>query len=75
MKNKKAEKKSYVPIFSLTEKEREEKIRKLEENRLSLTKEIESLLRDFAKASGEKSVGIRKTKVGRAPNDYGFEKK
>ncbi len=43
---------------------------KLEEERLELKKEIEALMKEYAKATGISKYGKRKAKVGKAANDW-----
>ena len=43
---------------------------KLEKERLELTKEIEKLMKKYAKATGLRKLGKRKQKVGKAANDF-----
>ncbi len=43
---------------------------KLEKERLEVVKEIEKLMKKYAKATGDSKLGRRKQKVGKAPNDY-----
>ena len=43
---------------------------KLEKERLELKKEMEKLMKAYAKATGLKKLGKRQHKVGKAPNDY-----
>lgn len=43
---------------------------KLEEERLELKKEIEALMKQYAKATGIRKYGKRKAKVGKAANDW-----
>lgn len=43
---------------------------KLEKERLELKKDMEKLMREYAKATGLKKFAKRKHKVGKAPNDY-----
>ncbi len=43
---------------------------KLEEERLELKKEIEALMKQYAKATGISKYGKRKAKVGKAANDW-----
>ena len=43
---------------------------KLEMEKLALKKEIEKLMRDYAKVSGHKELGARQHEVGKAPNDW-----
>ncbi len=42
----------------------------LELDRLKVKKEIEELMREYAKISGCKELGNRPHKVGKAPNDW-----
>jgi ATP-dependent Lon protease len=42
----------------------------LEKERLELTKEIEKLMKQYAKATGLRKLARRKAKVGKAPNDF-----
>ena len=43
---------------------------KLEKERLELKKEMEKLMKKYAKATGLRKLGRRKYKVGKAPNDF-----
>ena len=43
---------------------------KLEEERLELKKEIEALMKEYAKATGISKYAKRKAKVGKAANDW-----
>ncbi len=43
---------------------------KLEKERLELKKEMEAIMKKYAKATGQRKLGQRKHKVGKAPNDY-----
>ncbi len=42
----------------------------LENEKLEIKKEIEKLMRQYAKISGYKVLGRRANKVGKAPNDW-----
>jgi ATP-dependent Lon protease len=42
----------------------------LEKERLELTKEIEKLMKQYAKATGLRKLGKRQKKVGKAANDF-----
>jgi hypothetical protein len=44
--------------------------KQVEEKKLALKREIEKLMKDFAKESGEKSYSARKYSVGKSPNDW-----
>ena len=43
---------------------------KLENERLELKKEMEKLMKKYAKATGLRKLGKRQHKVGKAPNDF-----
>ena len=43
---------------------------KLENERLELKKEMEKLMKKYAKATGDSKLGKRQHKVGKAPNDF-----
>ena len=43
---------------------------KLEKERLELKKEMEKVMKQYAKATGLKKLGKRQHKVGKAPNDF-----
>ena len=51
-------------------KTRAEMAAKLEKERLQLKKEMEKLMKKYAKATGLRKLGKRAKKVGKAPNDY-----
>ena len=51
-------------------KTRAEMAEKLEKERLELNKEMEALMKKYAKATGQRKLGQRKHKLGKAPNDY-----
>lgn len=42
----------------------------LERQRLEITKELEKLMKKYARATGDKSFSARKYNVGKAPNDF-----
>ncbi|MBO5907908.1 MAG: hypothetical protein J6Q85_07140 [Clostridia bacterium] len=42
----------------------------LERRRLEIVKELEKLMREYAKATGDDKYTRRKFSVGKAPNDY-----
>lgn len=50
--------------------EREAAIRSLEKQRADVNREIEELLRSYAKLSGRAALARRKYRVGEAPNDW-----
>ena len=51
-------------------KTRAEMAAKLEKERLELKKELEKLMKKYAKATGIRKLGRRVKKVGKAPNDF-----
>ena len=51
-------------------KTRKDMAAKLEKERLELNKEIEKLMKKYAKATGLRKLGRRKYKLGKAPNDF-----
>ena len=70
-KNKEVGKLAETAIVS----SRADDARSLEQKKLAKKREIEKLMADFAKESGEKSYKARKYKVGEAPNDWKEEVK
>lgn len=55
---------------STTVSSRSAEAKALEEKKLELKRQIEKLLSDFSKETGEKSYKARKYPVGKAPNDW-----
>ena len=51
-------------------KTRGEMAAKLEKERLQLTKEMEKVMKKYAKATGIRRLGKRSKKVGKAANDF-----
>ena len=43
---------------------------KLEKERLEIIKDMEKLMKKYAKATGNGKIGKRQHKVGKAPNDF-----
>lgn len=69
--NKKKKNKNASTLASSTAvSSRTNEARSLEEKKLSLKAEIEKLMSDFAKETGDKSYKARKHPVGKAPNDW-----
>ncbi len=56
----------------LTSADRDEAIRRLERERLKVNLEIESILKMYAKESGNRALARRKHKMGASPNDYSY---
>lgn len=69
--NKKKKDKNASTLASSTAvSSRASEAKSLEEKKLSLKAEIEKLMTDFAKETGDKSYKARKQPVGKAPNDW-----
>jgi hypothetical protein len=47
-----------------------DKIRSLENERLELNRQIEMLAKRYARESGIKKLGRRRSRIGKAPNDW-----
>ncbi len=60
---------------SMRTAEREAEIKRLERERKRVNGEIEILLREYAKAIGDKTLRPRKPKKASRPNDYDYGKK
>lgn len=62
----------YSPSLMDTETSRDRAAvaNELELEKLELKKEIEALMREYAKASGNRELSRRAHRVGRAPNDW-----
>ena len=65
-----AKKKSTNIAATEAVKTRAEMAAELEKERLEIKKEMEKLMKKYAKATGLRKLGQRKYKVGKAPNDY-----
>ena len=66
-------KKSGIPeVDTMSEREKDDEIARLERERLRINTEIEQVLKNYAKESGNKALRRRRYKIGRSPNDYGF---
>ena len=59
-------------LDSLGTREREDMIRRLEKEREKVNAEIESLLKSYARESGNKALRKRRGQIGGLPNDYSF---
>ena len=62
--------KLHIKAEELTPEEREREIELLERERSRVTREIESLMREYTKESGAHRYTERKYKLGNSPNDY-----
>ena len=61
-----------IPAVDLSEKERREQIKSLEEQRTENTREIEELLLEYARISGDGSVVRGAKRQGRSPKDPSY---
>ena len=61
----------FAPVESMSEKERADEIARLERERLRINTEIEQVLKNYARESGNKKLRKRRYKIGKSPNDYG----
>ena len=65
-------KKANANIDGLNSRERAEMIRRLEKEREKINAEIESILRSYARESGNRALKKRRGAIGKLPNDYSF---
>ncbi len=65
-------KKNTDQYSNITSSDRDEAIRRLERERMKVNLEIESVLKLYAKESGNSSLSRRKHKMGSSPNDYSY---
>jgi hypothetical protein len=49
---------------------RREEIARLERKRLEINRQLERMMKRYAKLTGERKIGRRRFKVGYAPNDW-----
>ena len=64
-----------APVETMRESERDSEIDRLERERLRINTEIEQVLKNYAKESGNRRLRRRRYKMGKSPNDYGFMNK
>ena len=67
--NKSKEKINYD---NMSTADREDMIKRLERERQKVNSEIESILRSYAKESGNRTLKRGKRRIGRAANDWSF---
>ena len=60
-------------VDDLGARERADMIRRLEKEREKINNEIESLLKTYARESGNRALRKRRASIGGLPNDYSFE--
>ena len=58
------------PVRAMSAEQRASAIEKAETERIHIVEKLEEKMREFAKISGKKSLGKRKMRVGKAPNDW-----
>ena len=66
------DKKNQKKLDSMTALERDMMIRRLEKERKKVNAEIESILKNYAKESGNKRLLPRRMRRGLNPNDFEF---
>lgn len=54
--------------------DRDAEIRRLERERLRVNLEIEELLREYSRKSGNRSLKPSRRRAGGSPNDYNYKK-
>ncbi len=64
-----------ISPISMSPADRDAEIKRLERERVSVNEEIEILLREYAKLTGERGVKPRKHRPASQPNDYDFKRK
>ena len=65
-------KKGFATVESMKSGDREEEIARRERERLRICEEIEQVLKNYAKESGNRRLARRRYKIGKGPNDYGY---
>ena len=65
----------HTPVSAMHESERDLEIARLESERIRINTEIEQVLKNYAKESGNKRLRFRRFRMGKSPNDYGFGRK
>ncbi len=60
----------YKPLGAMSDEQRTTAIERAELERIRIVEKLEERMREFAKMSGRGRLGRRKTRVGRAPNDW-----
>ena len=62
-------------VDTMREGDKDNEIARLERERLRVNTEIEQVLKNYAKESGNAKLRRRRFKMGKSPNDYGFGEK
>ena len=65
-------KKANKSLDDLGTREREDMIRRLEREREKVNAEIESILKSYARESGNRALKRRRAALGKLPNDYSY---
>ena len=65
-------KKGFSSVQTMKSADMEAEIDRLEGERLCIATEIEQLLKNYAKESGNRRLSKRRYKIGKGPNDYGY---
>ena len=61
------------PVEAMNSSDRKEAIARLERERIKINFEIESVLKSYAKESGNRSLKHRRHKLGRSANDWNYK--
>ncbi len=70
-----AKKKINVDPKSMTSGEKTDEIRRLEVERMRINAEIEDILKNYSKLSGNRALRRRRYRMGRSVNDYSTKEK
>ena len=65
-------KKANKPLDDLGARDREDMIRRLERERAKVNAEIESILRSYARESGNRTLKKKRSTTRKLPNDYSY---
>ncbi len=69
--------KSFAGIspISMSRDDKDAEIKRMERERVAVNEEIEGLLREYAKLTGERTIRLKKHRTGDLPNDYNYKRK
>ncbi len=62
-------------LDEMNSRDKADMIRRLEREREKVNTEIESILRNYSKESGNRALRKRRKKIGSSPNDWSFDEK
>lgn len=65
-------KKAKRSLDDLGARDRDDMIRRLEREREKVNAEIESILKSYARESGNRALKRRRRSIGKLPNDYSY---